>query len=467
MGSLAQRLPAGLRDPGLWVAAAGLLSALLVGVTLAAETPVGLALLLGPGYAVLVLVNLSLGLALWVPLTFMEGIPALNAAGKAAGFLVAIAWLGSLQSRRGEAAIATLHSHRLPLVILAGLVVWLSLSLAWSDNPGLSFDDLWHWYVLALLFVVVVTTATTARALRLILAAFVIGAVASVAIGVLDGSLTSAIDGGARFAGSAGDPNILAASIIPATVLAAALLSEARSSLLRGLLLGAIVVLVAGLVTSGSRGGALAAGVTIVAAFVFFKRRRVEVAAVAAVALGIAALTFVNAPGTWERVTNFDEDNGRSDLWTVAWRVGEDQPVTGVGLNNFVVHSPDYVREPGALEYVGLIVDDPHLVHNTYLQLFAEGGVVGLALFLGFVGACLRATKLAADRFEAQGERSLGTLARAVMVATISMLAAMVFLSTATDKRLWLLLALGPALLAVASRERDEASVWPESARLW
>jgi O-antigen ligase len=450
----------------MWVATAGLLSALLVGVALAAQIPVGLALLLGPFYAVLVFVNLSLGLALWVPLAFLEGIPELNIAGKAAGLMIAMAWLGSLQSRR-EAVIATFRSHRVPSVILVGILVWFSLSLAWSDDPGLGFDDVWHWYVLALLFAVIVTTVTTAHALRLVLAGFVFGAVASVGIGVLDGSLTSAIDGGARFEGGAGDPNFLAASIIPATVLAAALLSEARSSLVRGLFLGAIVMLVAGIVASGSRGGALAAGVTIVAAFIFFKRRRVEVAAVAAVVLGIAALTFVNAPGAWERVTSFDDDNGRSDLWTVAWRVGEDEPVTGVGLNNFRVHSPDYVREPGALEDVRLIVDDPHLVHNTYLQLFAEGGVVGLALFLGFAGACLSATKLAADRFEAQGERSLGTLARAAMVATVSMLAAAVFLSAAADKRLWLLLALGPALLAVASRERDEASVWRKSARPW
>jgi len=196
--------------------------------------------------------------------------------------------------------------------------------------------------------------------------------------------------------------------------------------------------------------------VAIVAAFVLFRGRRREVAAVAALALGVAALTFVSSPGTWERVTSYKNDNGRSDLRTVALRMGMDEPVTGVGLNNFTVRSPDYVHEPGALTYVGLIVDDPHLVHNTYLQLFAEDGVVGLALFLGIVAGCLRAAKLAADRFGARGERPLETLARAVMVATISVLVADFSLSAAADQRLWLLLALGPALLTVASRDRAE-----------
>jgi O-antigen ligase len=447
MGTLAYRL----REPDAAIAAAGLLSALLVGVGLAADLPVGLALLVGLCYAAIALSNLQLGLALWVPLAFMEGIPLLNLAGKAAGLLVVVAWLGSFQSIRRTVA-ATLSRHRRLVATLAGLLAWSSLSLAWSADLALGLEDIWHWYLLAVLFVVVATTVTTPRALRLVLAAFVAGAVVSVVVGLADGSLTSAVDGGARLSGTAGDPNFLASSLVAATVLAAGLLADARSPLVRFLLVAAMAVLITGLVASGSRGGLLAAAATIVAAFVLFKRRRVHVAAIVAVGAGIAALAFINVPGTWERVTNFDDDNGRSDLWTVAWRMGDDHPVAGVGVNNYRARSADYVREPGALENVNLIVDDPHLVHNTYLELFAETGVVGLALFVGFVLACLRATKLAADRFEARQERALGALAQAVLVATISMLAAAVFLSGATDKRLWLLLALGPALLTVAGR---------------
>jgi O-antigen ligase len=454
IAGVAHRLSAGLHGPALWIAAGGTAWSILVGTALAAQPPVGLALLFAPGYAVIVLVNLSLGLALWVPLTFLEGISALNLAGKAAGLLVAVAWLGSLRSLP-EAAIAALHRHRLLLGILAATVAWLTFSLAWSDDPGRGFADLWHWYVLGLLFLVVLTRVTTAGVLRLILAAFVAGAVISVAIGVFDGSLTSALNGGARFSGGAADPNVLAASLLPATVLAAALLSDTRSTVPRSLLVAAIVVLVLGLVGTASRGGGAAALVTIVAALVLFKRQRAQVAGVAAVALGIAALTFASSPGTWDRVTTFKDDNGRSDLRTVALRMGEDDPVTGVGLNNFEVHSPEYVREPGALGHVGLIVDNPHLPHNTYLQLFAEDGIIGLALFLALVGGCLRAAKLAADRSEAQGNRPLDTLSRAVMVATISVLAADLSLSAATDQELWLLLAIGPALLTVASRVTD------------
>jgi O-antigen ligase len=140
------------------------------------------------------------------------------------------------------------------------------------------------------------------------------------------------------------------------------------------------------------------------------------------------------------------------DLWTAGWRMAQDHPVAGVGFNNFREASADYAREPGALEMVEYIVERPHVVHNTYLQLLAENGVIGLVLFGFFVIGCTRAAWLAATRFEERGERSMGALARAVVVASVAMLGAALFLSAAVDQRLWLLLALGPALLAAASR---------------
>jgi hypothetical protein len=44
-------------------------------------------------------------------------------------------------------------------------------------------------------------------------------------------------------------------------------------------------------------------------------------------------------------------------------------------------------------------------------------------------------------------------LARAVLVAGVGMLVSGVFISAGVDRRLWALLALGPALLAAARRD--------------
>lgn len=455
MAGLAQRLsPA--HDPTAVIAIAGLALAALVGIVLALDVRFGIVLLLALCFAGVLAVDLQAGLALWVPLVFLEGVPAFNLAGKAAGILIVVAWLGELHNRREVVAAAAVRARRL-LAIVAALLVWLSLSVAWADDVGLALGDLWHWYALAVMFVIVITTVTTPRALRLVLAGFVAGAVLSVLIGIADGSFTGGGSGAARLEGGAGDPNYLASAIVASGVIAVSLLALTRGALRYWLVAAALAILVTGLVSSGSRGGMLAAGAALVLAFAVFKRRRAYVAAAGAVAIGVAVLAFVNVPDTWERVTDFDDDNGRSSLWTVGQRMWEDAPLVGVGLNNFVVHSADYVREPGTLENVGIVVERPHVPHNTYLQALAETGVVGFALFLGFCGACLRSMWVAARRFHGAGLNSFETVAQAVVVATASVLAAAMFLSAGTDKRLWLLLALGPALLGLARARGDGA----------
>jgi O-antigen ligase len=279
-------------------------------------------------------------------------------------------------------------------------------------------------------------------------------------LGLVDGHLTlattataSAATDAARLSGGAGNPNILAAGLVAATVLAAGLAAASHSAVVRVAAVAAVAVLTAGLVASQSRGGIVAALVTVVAALVFFRRRRAYVAAVALVALGVALAWFTASPSAWDRVTSFDNGgSGRSDIWTVAWRVFEDHEVVGAGLNNFAVVAGDYLRRPGTLQRGDLIVDKPHVVHNTYLQLLAENGVVGCALFLVIAIGSLRAAWTAGMRFEARGQTGGEVLARAVLVAGIAMLAAGFFASSGVDRRLWILFALGPALLHIASR---------------
>jgi len=160
-----------------------------------------------------------------------------------------------------------------------------------------------------------------------------------------------------------------------------------------------------------------------------------------------------SSPTTWERVRSFDSGGtGRIDLWTVAWRMSEEHPVTGVGVNNFRSQSSQYVLEPGSIDEAGLIVGRPHVVHNVYLQLLAETGIVGLGLFVVVIGAALSATWRAAVRLEAADEKTGASLARAVLIAQLGALSASVFLSNGYDKRIWLLFALGCVMLGIAER---------------
>jgi O-antigen ligase len=182
-------------------------------------------------------------------------------------------------------------------------------------------------------------------------------------------------------------------------------------------------------------------------------------------ALSVAALVFSASPGGWHRISQVESDQPRSELWLVAWRMSQDHPLIGVGLNNFSGEAGNYVRRPGTLRNVELIADRPLLAHNSFLEVQADTGLIGLVMYVGFSLSCLGAALAAARRFEARAERSLAELSRATAVAIIAMLSASVFLSIATDERTWLLLALGPTLLGIASRGGRDAAPAPSGER--
>ena len=134
----------------------------------------------------------------------------------------------------------------------------------------------------------------------------------------------------------------------------------------------------------------------------------------------------------------------------------EAQPVTGVGAGNFPNASIHYLLvEPGAIQQDEFVVDDPKVAHNIYLGFLAELGIVGLGLFLAIAGGSLRTAALAAREFARSGDHELELVTRAVIVAILALLAADFFVSDQYSKQLWLLLALGPALLAVAGRTEE------------
>ena len=175
-------------------------------------------------------------------------------------------------------------------------------------------------------------------------------------------------------------------------------------------------------------------------------------------AIGVLLAT---TPGALSRITNFGGgSSGRGDLWRVALDVFHDHPLAGVGAGNFEAVESHFVLRPGAISRIQYLVDVPHLVHNTYLQLLAETGVIGLLLYLLVILGSLRATWSAVKRFEASGRPELADLARAVMMGTVAMLVALFFISDGNDVRLWVLLAMGPALLTLAGRTRARG---PES----
>jgi O-antigen ligase len=128
----------------------------------------------------------------------------------------------------------------------------------------------------------------------------------------------------------------------------------------------------------------------------------------------------------------------------------EAHPVIGVGAGNFQVVSIHYLLAPGPINFAQYIVDVPQVAHNAYLEVLSETGIVGLALFGGLIAGCIGAGVRATRNFSRSGDRGGHLLAVAVLAASASVLAGYFFLSDEHSKYLWLLLSLGPALLAIS-----------------
>jgi O-antigen ligase len=154
-----------------------------------------------------------------------------------------------------------------------------------------------------------------------------------------------------------------------------------------------------------------------------------------------------------ERITKPDTSgSGRADIWKIGWRMVRANPVLGVGAGNYTNSAVHYLLEPGDIKRSDYIVDQPKVAHNVYLQVLAELGVVGLALFVGVIGFSLLSVARAARAFARAGDRSMELLARGLLIAMVGLLAAFFFASAIYSKQLWLLLGVCGTLPALAPK---------------
>lgn len=446
--------------PAPLIVGAAVLAALVVGRFLAeGRIPIALAIVLTTCYVPLVFLNFQIALAVWAAMLYVSSLPALSVAPNAIGALLIVGWLvGCIVATRPD-RLPVLDQHRRLLAAVVLFALWLALSRVWAEDSHFSEVESRIWAG-PLTFVIVAMTINSVREVRIIALALLVGAVVSVLIGLSglatsDASAAAAAEG--RLTGGGGDPNNQAAAFIVAIFLAGALLSVVRRPAGRVLLMVAMALVTLGFFATQSRGGLIGLVVASLVALIVTPRYRGRILALmAAVAAGMAVF-LSNNPDALARIKQRDgAGSGREDLWTIAWKIFEDHPVLGVGHNSFQDIAPRYVLDSGPLTYAELIAEDPRVVHNTYLQLLAENGIVGLAIFTFIVVASLCASWLAARRFDAMGQPGHANLSRAVMAGTIGMLVTAFFVSNVTAAVMWILFALGPVMLAIARSGQAE-----------
>jgi O-antigen ligase len=410
---------------------------------------------MGLAFVTIVMADLSIGLCLYALLAFLNIVPDVGGSflsfDKVAGGLLALSWIATVAGRRqARRAFVTAHPQFFSVLML--FLVWVLLSLTWAPLPGIALEPALRYILNAFLFLIVFTAVRTRTHVIWLVSAFVAASTLSAAYGLVVPPPPGEED---RLAGTIGEPNQLAAVLVAGLVLAMALaVVSHRKPLTRIVLtIAAALCLVTTFLTL-SRAGLIALAAAMIAAVIVAGRWRAAAVGFAVVTLSTLLVFFalVATPDQRGRVTEVGGGSGRSDIWTVGWRMVQANPVHGIGVGQFQTSAVHYVIAPGAIQRSDLIVDSPKVAHNIYLQVLAELGVIGLVPFLLILGFSLRCALRAARAFERSKDHAMELISRAVFVGLIGILTADFFASEQFSKQLWLLLGLGPALLAMATR---------------
>ena len=434
----------------------------ILGVAAAASGPLALGAAAALLFVAVAWRDPALGLCIFIVVTFFDRSTGLQSGGitvvKGLGAALTLIWL--VRAGSGRRDIPLLERDRPSLILAALLLVgWTFASALWAPDPqraltgsgGSAFR-----LAQGVLLLFVVTFAVSRRKhVWWVVRAFIGGAVVAAALGFFGVYGRSASVNDARLSGGFDDPNELAAVLVPAIVLSAfAFLALGRKAT-RWIYVAAAVFLGYSFFQTDSQAGLVALGVASLLGVAFAGRARPwAIAGVLASVLVLATYyTFVTAPVAIQTITSQDNVSGRESLWSVAAAVVKDHPLRGVGAGNFVVVEPSYAASDLNLPRADLVVR-PELVHNSYLQVTAEMGIVGLACFLSVIGCCLFFGGQAARMFERGGDWESEMLSRGVVIGSVALLTAYFFATNQYEKQLWLVLALGPALNSVARRER-------------
>ena len=132
---------------------------------------------------------------------------------------------------------------------------------------------------------------------------------------------------------------------------------------------------------------------------------------------------------------------GRSVEVAIALNMFLDNPILGVGADNYRPHYISYIREYGSA-----VEDKERNAHNFYLEIAAEHGVIGLSMVLSMIVLAFQYAHQARQSFLAAGNRRWADLSACFQISFIGYLITAIFLHGDYPRLFWIALALAVGL---------------------
>lgn len=369
-------------------------------------------------------------------------------------------------ARNRDWIASTLRDPVVGFALLFGMLAIVSFLFA--GDRGVALTEMRKNASLLILLWLVVALVDNRRKLGIIIALLVCTSFISALILIADTTLGTQLvaqseaattaqsaEGFSRSSGASDQNPTTAASMLLVGIIFA-LVHMLESRRLRALLLAVTAIGSMALVLSFARSAAIAYALIIVAlAWRYRGERFILLAAFGAFAAGLAALPFV-PPEYWDRISSIVGGGGD---WTLGRRlsynlIGIDllihNPLVGIGPGNFVERftDPEYRFLPGRT-MLG------RELHNMYLSVLVQYGLLGGAAFLAMIGAGL-ARLAQVVRSPASPQMKLWALG--LIYAFTGYLIASLFLPNEYTKYTWILSGLCAAVYRVNSLEKREAA---------
>ena len=354
--------------------------------------------------------------------------------------------------------------HAEGVKLVAVLALWMVVCLALSEHLGKGIDyAIRAWGVMLLAMLAPLFVRRPAHVLSLLAAIAAAGAV-NAAIMIYEtwfsvrlfstsvAATEASFDGVIRSAGGSDlNPTSVAQMVMVSAL--AGLVAAARG---RGVvwLAGALVFAVCSVavVLVSARSAIIGLGIgTAIVLLSYYRSRAFPLMIIAGIVAlaGAVALMPEATLGRFTAVADFASDRSlfrRLTYVQIGWDLIKQHPIWGVGPGNFPSHYMD-----DAYRYLPGRTLNPRELHNTYLDVLVEYGLVGFALFAAIFTLAMHAAITTAHRAISP---ELRTVAFALATCLFALMVASAFMPHKDMRYLWLLAGLALCCRGFLARER-------------
>lgn len=260
------------------------------------------------------------------------------------------------------------------------------------------------------------------------------------------------------------NPNMFGDSLVILIPIALGLLLQKYSGFIKAIILAMLACLIAGVVISYSR-GAFIGFITGIFLFVFnfFKGGKKIIAFVCTICLLLVA-TYLFPDRQkyilWSRLRTIIRaesaeqlDAGRTETTKAGLRMMIDHPLFGVGLGGF---TQEYGELASSSSDVKIVSKYAMVPHNTYVQVGASLGVIGLILYVLLLIFVLKDLKDSRKKFLSQNDNFLQGMVIMIQTSILVFLILGFFTANIYTKVFWTIIPLSAILKRLALQPKRE-----------